>query len=69
MQNRNLQLKYGVMRFKGTLQHNKDHELVFQSDDPTEAMQNLERRCLADGLDYGYMIIFHEDSTSLSRNE
>jgi hypothetical protein len=66
MQHLNLQLKYGVVRFKGTLEHNKDHELVFQSDDPTEAMQNLEQRCISDGPDHGYMVIFNEEKRSTS---
>jgi hypothetical protein len=60
MQNINLQHKHGVVRFRGTVQHNKDRELVFQSDDAVETMQNLEQRCNADGPDHGYRLIINE---------
>ena len=53
----NQQRKYGVIRFRGTIQFNTDHELVFQSDDPIEAMNELERRCADDDAGHGYMLI------------
>ena len=49
--------KYGVVRFWGTVQFNREHELVFQSDDPIEAMNELERLCAHDDGVHGYMLI------------
>jgi hypothetical protein len=59
-QHLNLQLKYGVVRFLGTLHHNRNHQLVFESDDPSEAMQQLETRCRADDPSHGYMTIIKD---------
>ena len=54
----NQQRKYGVVRFRGTVQFNTNHELLFQSDDPAETMNELERRCADDDPGHGYMILF-----------
>jgi hypothetical protein len=53
----NQQRKYSVVRFRGTVQFNRDHELVFQSDDAPEAMNELERRCADDNGVHGYTLI------------
>ena len=52
-----LQKGYGVVSFKGTLMHNTDHKLVFESDDPVEAMMELERLCATDTAGRGHMLI------------
>jgi hypothetical protein len=53
----NLQRKYGVVRFVGTVQHNSQHELTFQSDDPLYAMQKLQEKCATVDAGHGYMLI------------
>ena len=57
-----LQRKYGVMRFTGTLHHNRDHELVFESDNPLEAMQQLETLCGTDDSEHGYMLVIKHNA-------
>lgn len=49
--------KFGVVRFQGTVQFNKNHELAFQTDDAVEAMHELERLCAEDDEGHGYMLI------------
>jgi hypothetical protein len=53
----NLQRKYGVVRFLGTVLSNTEHELAFESDNPVKAMDELERLCSADEGGHGYMLI------------
>jgi hypothetical protein len=53
----NQQRKYGVVRFRGTVHFNRNHEMVFQSDDAVEAMNELERRCADDDVVHGYTLI------------
>jgi hypothetical protein len=62
MQHLKLERKYGVVRFTGNLHHNRDHKLVFQSDDPVEAMQYLDSACAASNVKYGYMLVIKTDS-------
>jgi hypothetical protein len=57
MKHLNLQRKYGVVRFVGTLQHNTQHKLVFQSDDPLEVMQQLQDMCARSDAEHGYMLV------------
>jgi hypothetical protein len=57
MQPYNLKHKYGVVRFVGTLRHNRNHELVFESDNPLEAMNELERLCVDDDGVHGHTLI------------
>jgi hypothetical protein len=51
-----LECKYGVVRFAGSLHRNTRHELVFQSNDALEAMQQLEVLCRTDDVDHGHML-------------
>ena len=53
----NQQHKYGVVRFQGTFQFNTNHELVFESDNPVEAMSELETLCAKDDPGHGYILI------------
>ena len=53
----NLQRKYGVVKFLGSVQFNKEHELVFQTDVAIEAMNELERLCADDDGEHGYMLV------------
>lgn len=52
--------KYGVVRFKGKLYHNEAHKLVFESDDPLEAMSTLEEYCKSLPEDAGCMIMLRD---------
>ena len=63
MQHLKLERKYGVVRFTGNLHHNRDHKLVFQSDDPVEAMQHLESECVASDVEHGHMLIINQVSS------
>ena len=49
--------KYGVVQFRGTLRHNTDHQLVFESDDPVAAMTELERLCDDVPEESGFMLV------------
>lgn len=64
----NLQLKYGIVKYRGTLQRGNCHELVFESHDAFEAMKELERLAvLADPLDnYSLIINKHQRQTDIS---
>jgi hypothetical protein len=64
----NLQLKYGIVRHRGTLQYGSRHELVFESNNDFEAMKELERLAtLADPLD-NYSVIYnnHQRQTDIN---
>jgi hypothetical protein len=63
MHNLDLQLKYGVVRFLGTLHHNRAHHLIFQSDDPLEVMHQLQERCAGDDVEHGHMLIIKQVSS------
>lgn len=54
--------KYGIIRFHGTLMHNANHVLVFESDDAVEAMRELELRCAEDDPHHGYMLVVRQNS-------
>ncbi len=60
MQNLDLERKYGVVRFEGTVRFHKPEALVFQSDDAGEAMEHLEKECLNNGAMYHHGIIFKD---------
>lgn len=53
----NQQRRYGVVRFRGTVQFNTGHALAFESDDPIEAMTEMERLCAEIDTRHGYMLI------------
>jgi peptide methionine sulfoxide reductase MsrB len=61
MQPYNLERKYGVVRFVGTLHYNRNHELVFESDDPLEVMQQLETLCRTEDSHHGHMTVIRHD--------
>jgi hypothetical protein len=52
-----LHLRYGVVRFQGTLRHHSAECLVFQSDDARMVMDKLEWWCDLDEDTHGYMIV------------
>jgi hypothetical protein len=55
-----LQLKYGVVRARDTPEGNKEQELVFQTDDALEAMQQMTAMSAANYSEYYYTIIVRE---------
>ncbi len=61
MQYFKLEHKYGLVRFLGTLHHNTNHELVFESDDPLEVMQQLEILCGSDDVHHGHMLVIRHN--------
>src|SRR4028119_920416 len=56
-----LQLKYGVVRARGTLTHNIGHELVFQSNNGFEALNELKRLADLHEKEFTYMLIVKDD--------
>lgn len=58
--------KYGVVRFKGKLYHNEAHQLVFESDDPLEAMRALEEYCKTLPEEAGCMIMLRDAHPGLA---
>jgi hypothetical protein len=56
-----LQLKYGVMRARGTSTHNIGHKLVFQSNNAFEALDELKRLAGLNEKDFIYMLIVNDD--------
>ncbi len=63
MKHPSLEREYGVVRFKGIVQCHGLEELVFQSDDAFEAMEHLEKECVADGVVHQHRIIFKDDNS------
>jgi hypothetical protein len=55
-----LKHNYGVVRFKGSVQCHRREELVFQSDDSAETMEQLEKECHKNGAVYQHRIIFKD---------
>jgi hypothetical protein len=64
----NLQFRYGVVKYRGTLQYGTHHELVFESHDALEAMNKLEGlAALADPLhNYSLIINNHQRQTDIN---
>lgn len=58
----NLQRKYGVVRCTGTELHHTVEELIFQADDPAEAIGHMKQACVAGGWQYSHKIICKDDS-------
>jgi hypothetical protein len=56
-----LQLKYGVLRARGTLTYNIGHTLVFQSNNGFEALDELKRLANQNEKEFTYMLIVHND--------
>ncbi|MBV9863806.1 MAG: hypothetical protein JO316_00500 [Abitibacteriaceae bacterium] len=56
----NLTKKYGVVEFTGTLQHNRNLHVIFESDDPIEAMTHLEEHCKTMADRQGCVIVFKD---------
>jgi hypothetical protein len=61
VKNLNLKCKYGVVRFLATPQ-SEEEELVFQSDDPFQAMHELQVRVALDNSNHSHKLIFKEAS-------
>jgi hypothetical protein len=60
MKHLNLEREYGVVRFKDIVQCHRREELVFQSDDSAETMEQLEKECHKNGAVYQHRIIFKD---------
>jgi hypothetical protein len=56
----NLEHKYGVVRFKDTPEGDREQELVFQTDDALEAMQQMKAMSAGNYSEYYYTIIVKE---------
>ena len=56
-----LQLKYGVVRARGTSSYNTGSHVVFQSDNAFEAMKELERLADQNEGEFTYMLIVNND--------
>ena len=54
-----LQLRYGIVRYCGTQRYHSSEELVFQSDDAFEAMQELERLANLNTAAHSYKLTFN----------
>ena len=52
--------KYGVVQFRGTLQSNSEHELVFEHDDEVEVFRHVVERCKTIPATHGCMIVVRE---------
>ena len=57
-----LQLKYGVLRARGTLTYNIGHKLVFQSNNGFEALNELKRLANQNEKEFTYMLIVNNDA-------
>jgi hypothetical protein len=55
----NLQLKYGIVKYRGPFQNGSRHELVFESHDAFAAMRELERLATVAGPLDNYSLIFN----------
>ena len=55
-----LKHRYGVVRFEGIAQCHGREELVFQSDDAVETMEQLEKECHKDGATHQHRIILKD---------
>jgi hypothetical protein len=62
MQHFSLQLKYGVVRYRGTTRHNSGHDLMFQTDHWKEAMNELERFAQLNEPEYTYMLTVNNNA-------
>jgi hypothetical protein len=62
MKHPNLERDYGVVRFEGTKRFHRSEELIFQSDDVSEAINRVKTECLTDDAEYHYRIIFKDDN-------
>ena len=63
MQPYNLKHKYGVVRFVGSVQCHGREELVFQSDDAAQTMEQLVKECLKDGAAHHHKIIVKDGNS------
>jgi hypothetical protein len=63
-----LKLKYGIVKYRGTVQYRSHHELVFESHDVLETMKELERLATLAGPMDNYTLIInnHQRQTDIN---
>ena len=67
--NVNLSKQYGVVLYRGSLHSNCDHELIFESDDPTEVVAHLEQCHSKYPISHGCMIVVRDVHLAQGANQ
>jgi hypothetical protein len=63
MKHPNLEREYGVVRFECSVQCRRREELIFQSDNPAETMEQLEKESRKNGAVYQHKIILKDGNS------